>query len=40
VESEAKGQVVGGSDDWYYVTFTLGGDKAGYIHSSLIDCTR
>lgn len=40
VEQKVVGQTISGSGDWYYVTFTLGGDKAGYIHSSLLDCTR
>lgn len=39
VRKEA-GQSVAGSADWYFVEFTLGGPKTGYLHSSLLDCTR
>lgn len=40
VERQISGQFVNGSSDWYFVTFTLSGNKEGYIHSSLLDCTR
>lgn len=40
VERKVSGQTVSGSTDWYYVTFTLGGAKEGYLHSSLLDCSR
>lgn len=40
VIQKISGQAVNGSTDWYSVKYTLGGPKSGFIHSSLLDCTR
>ncbi|SMH48200.1 hypothetical protein SAMN06272755_1905 [Picosynechococcus sp. OG1] len=40
VEEKVMGENVNNLTDWYFVTFTLGGPQAGYIHASLLDCTR
>jgi hypothetical protein len=40
LESEVQGEEVRGSKDWFKVSYTLGGNKAGFIHSSLVDCAR
>jgi lipoprotein-anchoring transpeptidase ErfK/SrfK len=37
---EQKGQTVSGSDIWYAVEYTLNGPKKGFVHSSLVDCSR
>lgn len=40
VTQKVSGEYIAGSTDWYKVFYTLGGEKNGYIHSSLLDCTR
>jgi hypothetical protein len=35
-----SGESVSGSTSWYAVEYTKAGAKAGFIHSSLVDCTR
>ncbi|BAW96718.1 hypothetical protein NIES970_16570 [[Synechococcus] sp. NIES-970] len=41
VESKVIGDRLANSTDWYFVTFTLNGSsQAGYMHASLLDCTR
>lgn len=40
VLEKVSGESVNGSADWYFVKYTLGGPKEGFLHSSLLDCTR
>lgn len=40
LESEVTGQEVNGSSKWFKVSYTLSGNKEGFIHSGLVDCAR